>query len=70
MKKIEMGNIPDQFHPSAIASMLATKKLRAWVLAPTGTNKRPPFRFDLRPGREASECSLERALLDTAESVA
>ena len=69
MKKIEMGNIPDQFHPSAIASMLALKPLQAWVLAPFGKNKRAPFKFDLRPGREAVESSLEQALLDMADDI-
>ena len=52
MKKIEMGNIPDQFHASAVASMLAMKKLQIRVLAPFGRVRRAPFKFDLRPGRE------------------
>lgn len=57
MKKIEMGNIPDQFHPSAIASLMAMKKLQAWVFAPFGPGRRQKtlIAFDLRPGHEAGE---------------
>ena len=51
--KIEIGNIPDEFHASAIASILALVKLEPWVFVPLGNKKSKAFKFDLRFGKEA-----------------
>lgn len=54
--KIEMGNIPDECHDSASASMLAMKRLQCWVFVRFGKKKgHSAFKFDLRPGREAEQ---------------